>query len=185
MPKAKNVRRHSPTRNQSESKNYDTRRTGRLLERSTQLEVGSLLLPSRSKSDSAQATQVDGLDGQRSASQRYSGHVPFAGRYGRSGRCFQRSRHRYRASGGRCEHCSRVFALLSLRFKRAMESLTPNEICRRTCGFFSGKARSNASVHGQRGLFGNACDEYYDLRVVIPPISFTKRAQRGSPIKDG
>ena len=52
-----------------------SRRNRRMLERPTESEVGSLLLQVRSPSYRASACQVDGLDGKRSPSQRYSGGV--------------------------------------------------------------------------------------------------------------
>ena len=56
---------------------YDTGRNRKLLERPTQLEVARLLLQGRSASDRTKASQVDGLDGEFRAPERYPDHFAF------------------------------------------------------------------------------------------------------------
>jgi hypothetical protein len=65
------------TQQHKERKIYDTRRNRNLLERPTQLEVTRLLLQGRSSSHSAAAFQVDGLDGEFRAPERYPDHFAF------------------------------------------------------------------------------------------------------------
>ena len=117
----------TPAQQHEERKIYDPRRNRNVLARSTQLEVAHLLLQSRSASDRAEASEVDGLDGEFRAPERDSGIAALACYFDSSNihRDGQRSGERHRADYWRRGYCRCVPDMRLFVFAHKMRAMTP------------------------------------------------------------